>query len=100
MGSPQPPSLSLEESIRRIYSRVERQTTGASPSEMHVLAVDNKIVVVSKGRPASERSPTLRQALCEEFAAELGCDMVAVRTDVSLADDEKMEIFLLSRPLS
>lgn len=91
--------MTVEESIRQIYARVEQETIGAASHETQILAADDKIVIIAKGAPASGKLPTYRQSLQEEFAAELGCDVVSMRTGVSLADDEKMEIFVLSRPL-
>lgn len=89
--------LSVEESIRQIYSRIERETNGAAPNEVHVLAADHKLVIIAKGSPAASRQPLQRELLQSEFAAELGCDTVTLRTEVSLANDEKMEIFALHR---
>ncbi|MCI3921611.1 DUF2294 domain-containing protein [Paenibacillus sp. TRM 82003] len=91
--------MTLEESIRQIYNRVENETFGAASHETHILAAEDKIVVIARGGPSPGRLPAYRQSLQAEFAAELGCDVVSMRTDVSLADDEKMEIFVLSRPL-
>ncbi|HZG85736.1 hypothetical protein [Paenibacillus sp.] len=90
--------VSLEESIRQVYNRVERETAGAASSETHVLIVENKVVVVARGLPV-DRRPVYEETLRSEFAAELGCSIESVRTRVSLAEDEKMEIFILNRPL-
>jgi uncharacterized protein YbcI len=113
MVQPSLPMISLEESIRKAYNRVELETIGSCSTETHVLAVDNKIVVVARGIPANSRQlPPARtggpllpgkklyeDALRHEFASELGCEIVSMRTDITLADDEKMEIFLLKQPL-
>ncbi|WP_309121937.1 hypothetical protein [Paenibacillus sp.] len=93
------PALPLEESIRQLYNRVERETIGAASSETHVIASDRRIVVVARGLPVV-RNADYEQALRTEFAAELGCRIESLRTRVSLSDDEKMEIFEISRPLS
>ncbi|HZG55734.1 hypothetical protein [Paenibacillus sp.] len=98
MQTPPRTQISLEESIRRLYNRIERETSGAASSETHVLAVDNKIIVVARGVPV-DKSPAYEQTLRSEFASELGCRVESLRTRISLADDEKMEIFVLSRPL-
>lgn len=90
--------LPLEESIRRLYNRVELQTCGSVSSETHVLAVDNKVVVVARGTPSAQ-SPAYEETLRTEFASEFGCTIESLRTRVSLSDDEKMEIFILNRPL-
>ena len=93
------PALPLEEAIRRLYNRVELQTCGAVSSETHVLAVDNKVIIVTRGTP-SDRSPAYEETLRTEFAAEFGCRIESLRTRVSLSDDEKMEIFVLNRPFA
>ena len=93
---PHRPQLSLEESIRQLYNRVERETIGAASVETHVIASDTRIVVVARGLPVAKNA-AYDQALRTEFAAELGCRIDSLRTRVSLADDEKMEIFEISR---
>lgn len=89
--------MTVEESIRQIYNRIEKETTGNAPNEIHVLALEQKLVIIAKGAPASPRMPLYREKLQTEFAAELGCEEVTLRTEISLADDEKMEIFILNR---
>lgn len=104
MSSPTPSSahpsapMPLEESIRRLYNRIERKTSGSVSTETHVLAVDNKIIVVARGAPV-DKPPAYEETLRAEFASELGCRIESLRTRVSLSEDEKMEIFVLSRPL-
>lgn len=89
--------MTVEESIRQIYTRIERETTGAAPNEIQVLAADQKLVIIAKGASAGDRLPMYRDLLQTEFATELGCDTVTLRTEVSLAGDEKMEIYTLHR---
>jgi uncharacterized protein YbcI len=89
--------LTIEESIRHIYHRVELETIGTASNELHVLAADNKIVIIARGAIAGAHQTMYRQALQTEFASELGVPSVTLRTGVSLADDEKMEIFMLSQ---
>jgi hypothetical protein len=89
--------VTLEESIRHIYHRVEIETIGVASNELHILAADNKIVIIARGGGAGDRQPLYKQTLQTEFAAELGIDAVTMRTGVSLADDEKMEIFMFNR---
>ena len=91
-------NLPLEESIRRLYNRVELRTCGAASKETQVLAAGSRVVVVARGAPVGA-SPAYEETLRSEFAAEFGCTIQSLRTRVSLSDDEKMEIFTLNRPL-
>jgi|GEM_PF-5525350 len=89
--------MTVEESIRQIYHRIERETTGAAPNEILVLAADQKLVIIAKGASTASTQPLRRELLQTEFASELGCDAVTLRTEVSLAGDEKMEIYTIHR---
>jgi len=101
MNSSPHQNLPLEESIRRLYNRVEMRACGTASKETQVLAAGNKVVVVARGAPAGAlgASPEYEELLRSEFAAEFGCTIQSLRTRVSLSDDEKMEIFTLNRPL-
>lgn len=90
--------MTIEESIRHIYQRVELGTIGTASNELHVLADDSKIIVIARGAAAGSRMPAnYTQTLLSEMAAELGIPSVTLRTGVSLAEDEKMEIFSIER---
>lgn len=89
--------MTVEESIRHIYNRIEKEATDTASNEIHVLASEHKLVIIAKGASAAPRMPLYKEKLQTEFAQELGCDAVTLRTEVSLSDDEKMEIFALYR---
>lgn len=107
MNQLQPAYPTVEETIRQAYHRVERETLGIESAELRILATDNKIVIVARQSSNSRNEGALRtldlrayeNALRTEFAAELGCRIVSMRTNIALADDERMNIFQLNGPL-
>ncbi|WP_199615259.1 Na-translocating system protein MpsC family protein [Paenibacillus alkalitolerans] len=108
----QPP---IEDKIRYAYNSVKQRLTGMEPTETTVIAQGNKIVILSKGLPAIERKfprttvrgiridkPLLEmertmhnKALWESISSALECEIAVMQTDIRLADDELLEVFVL-----